>query len=80
MQLLKLCGNVVNVSTCQLVFFPMSLREKCPNTEFSGPYFPLFSPIAGKYGPQNYPYLNTFHAVRVLEDFASISINMSMCN
>ena len=35
---------------------------------FSGPYFPLFSPVTGKYGPQKYPYLNTFHAVGVLKD------------
>ena len=30
---------------------------------FSGPYFPVFSPNAGKYGPEKSPYLDTFHAV-----------------
>ena len=38
---------------------------------FSSPYFPvfrltyfsLFRPNAGKYGPENYLYLDTFHAV-----------------
>ena len=38
---------------------------------FSGPYFPVFlvrilsvfSPNAGKYGPEKTPYLDTFHAV-----------------
>ena len=44
---------------------------------FSGPYFPafglnaeryevslVFSPNAGKYGPEKTPYLDTFHAVK----------------
>ena len=31
---------------------------------FSEPYFPsVFSPNAGKYGPEKTPYLDTFHAV-----------------
>ena len=30
---------------------------------FSGPYFFVFSPNTGKYGPENTPYLDTFHAV-----------------
>ena len=39
-------------------------REKCPNTEFfSGPYFPVFRPNTGKYGPEKLPYLDTFHEV-----------------
>ena len=29
----------------------------------SGPYFSVFSPNAGKYGPEVTPYLDTFHAV-----------------
>ena len=29
----------------------------------SGPYFPVFSPNTGKYGPEKTPYLDTFHAV-----------------
>ena len=41
-----------------------SLHEKCPNTEFfSGPYFPVFNPNTGKYGPEKSPYLDTFHSV-----------------
>ena len=41
---------------------------------FPGPYFPafglnpvylsVFSPNAGKYGPEKTPYLNNFHAVK----------------
>ena len=30
---------------------------------FSGPYFPVFSPNTGKYGPEKSPYLDTFHEV-----------------
>ena len=30
---------------------------------FSGPYFPVFSQNTGKYGPEETPYLDTFHAV-----------------
>ena len=33
---------------------------------FAGPYFPVFSPNAGKYGPEKTPYLVTFHAVMVI--------------
>ena len=29
----------------------------------SGPYFPVFSPNTGKYGPEITPCLDTFHAV-----------------
>ena len=54
--------------------YTLSLREKCPDMEFfSGPYFPafglnteylpVFSPNAGKYGPEKTPPLDTFHAV-----------------
>ena len=32
---------------------------------YSGPYFPAFSPNAGKYGPEITPYLDTFHAVLI---------------
>ena len=32
---------------------------------FSGPYFPVFNPNTGKYGPEITPYLDTFHAVMV---------------
>ena len=59
---------------------------KCPNTEFSlvcifphsdwirryTPYLSVFSPNAGKYGPEKTPYLDTFHAVNLA--FAIITI------
>ena len=50
----------------------ISLREKCPNTEFSRirseygeirSYLSIFSPNAGKSGPEKTPYLDTFHAL-----------------
>ena len=34
--------------------------------DFSGPYFPVFSPNTGKYRPEKTPYLDTFHAVNML--------------
>ena len=36
-----------------------TLREKCPNTEFS---WSVFSPNTGKYGPEKTLYLDNFHA------------------
>ena len=56
-----------------------SLREMCPNTEFflvrvfshsdwirkDTKYLSVFSPNAGKYGPEKTPYLDIFHAVSV---------------
>ena len=55
----------------------MTLGEKCPNTEFflvrffphseciprDTPYLSVFSPNEGQYGPEETPYLDTFHAV-----------------
>ena len=32
---------------------------------FSGPYFSVFSPNTGKYGPEKTLYLDTFHAVKL---------------
>ena len=33
----------------------LTLRQKCPNTEF---FWSVFSPNTGQYGPENIPYLN----------------------
>ena len=44
----------------------LTLHEKCPKYRvISGPYFPVFSPNTGKYGPEITPYSDTFHAVSV---------------
>ena len=56
-----------------------ALREMCPHTEFFlvrifphsdwirryTKYFSVFSPNAGKYGPEKTPFFDTFHAVRI---------------
>ena len=39
---------------------------------FSGPYFPVFCPNAGKYEPKKTPYLDTFYAVFVFINFLDI--------
>ena len=34
--------NVLDEISNLVLFETNALREKCPNTEFSGPYFPIF--------------------------------------
>ena len=69
----------VKLKFCRSIIFYMvaSLREKWPNTEFflvrifqysdwirrDTPYRSVFSPNAGKGGPEKTPCLSTFHAV-----------------
>ena len=54
------------------------LREKCPNTKFLLEFFTylsVFSPNAGKYGPEKTPYLDTFHTVSTYNNiFVTIMI------
>ena len=73
------------------VFFFKQLRSDCTKKElfykgftawnvskygaFSGPYFPVFSPNTGKYGPEKTAYLDTFHAV-----FLVVNVNKSSEN
>ena len=47
----------------------------------SSPYFPVFNPNTGKYGPEIIPYLDTFHAVTILGTLWRIGIlyNISCC-
>ena len=53
---------------------------------FSGPYFPVvglntevFGLKTGKYGPEKAPYLDTFHAVSILQILATgFSIKISI--
>ena len=44
----------------------------------SGPYFPVFSQNAGKYGPEKTPYLDTFHAVTKLNPILQIHIYVAI--
>ena len=41
---------------------------------FSGPYFTVFSPNAGKCGPEKTSYLDTFHTVKAFYKFVRFSI------
>ena len=45
---------------------------------FFGPYFPVFSPNAEKYGPEKTLYLDTFHAV--YKKFGMFVLNHSVLN
>ena len=69
-----------------------SLREKYPNTEFflvlifphsdgirkDTEYLSVFSPNAGKYGPEKSPYLDTFHAVYCKQRSRFISKHLTL--
>ena len=69
-----------------------SLREKCPKAEFFlvrifphsdwirrfTPLISVFSPNAGKYGPEKTPYFNTFHVVEILVKWSSKMINVDI--
>ena len=37
----------------------------------SGPYFPVFNPNTGKYGPEITPHLDTFHTVHISQSLKS---------
>ena len=50
--------------------------------DFSGPYFTVFNPNTGKYGPEKTLYLGTFHAVQgfyfpCLDDFRPKNSNQN---
>ena len=48
----------------------------CKYGVISGPYFPVFSPNTGKYGPEITRYLDAFYAVK--ENFVDINDNESL--
>ena len=47
----------------------MSLREKCPNTEFFLVRILRIWTNTGKYGPEKIPYLDIFRAVTNTSDY-----------
>ena len=54
---------------------------------FSGPYFPVFNPNTGQYGPEITPYLDTFQAVMVYMVYSftisrnfEVSLNIKLLN
>ena len=73
----------------------LTLREKCPNTELfltrilphsdwirrDTSYLSVFSPNAGKYGPEITPHLDTFQAVNILRkislQFQNLKLSIS---
>ena len=72
-----------------------SLHEKSPNAEFflvrifphsdwiqrDNPYLSVFSPNAGKCGPEKTPYLDTFHTVDGLKrDIQIDDLVQGKCN
>ena len=69
----------------------LALREMCPNTEFflvrifphsdwsrrDTEYLSIFSPSAGKYGPEKAPHLDTFHTVwSITRWYASVTTTL----
>ena len=49
--------------TCEELSKPYTAWKVSKYGVISSPYFPVFSPNTGKYGPEITPYLDTFHAV-----------------
>ena len=45
--------------------FDINHCVKSVQTDFSGPYFPVFSPNAAKYGPERTPHLDIFRAANI---------------
>ena len=52
----------------ELFFWINLFHATGPHGVISGPYFPVFSPNTGKYGPETIPYLDTFHATGLFLD------------
>ena len=52
-----------------------TVRKVSKYEVFSGPYFPVFSPNTGKYGPEKPPYLDTFHAA-IKDRLDQVSFNL----
>ena len=45
----------------------------------SGPYFPVYSPNTGKYGPEITPYLDAFHNSESIKRLINKNANVSKC-
>ena len=56
----------------------LALRGKCPNTDFSGPYFAVIIPNTGKCGPKRSLRLDTFYAVLTLRKYLSRDLPTKM--
>ena len=60
----------------ELFFWINLFHATGPHGVISGPYFPVFSPNTGKYGPETIPYLDTFHATGLFLDPLKTSKNL----
>ena len=50
----------------------------CKYAVISGPYFPVFSPNTGKYGPEITAYLDTFHAEITVKISYTLLLNFAV--
>ena len=48
------------------LIYKVKMRMSMYHGVFSGPYFFVFSPNTGKYGPEKTTYLDTFHTVYLI--------------
>ena len=62
------CFSVNLAKFLRTPFFTEHLRWLLLYGVSSGPYFSVFSPNTGKYGPEKTPYLDTFHEVQIAID------------
>ena len=53
----------VNNKNTRTMLITSTLTFTCSNSTIVTPYLSVFSPNAGKYGPEKTRYLDTFHAV-----------------
>ena len=60
----------------ELFFWINPFHATGPHGVISGPYFPVFSPNTGKYGPETIPYLDIFHATGLFLDPLKTSKNL----
>ena len=63
---LHISHDPFHTSHFSLVLIPDTEWKVSKYEVISGPYFPVFSPNAGKYGPEMSPYLDTFNEVKGL--------------
>ena len=59
-----LCLNVVDTKAWFSQVLINTVRKMSKSGSFSSPYFTVFSPNTGKYGPGKNSYLDTFHTVK----------------
>ena len=63
-------------SFCMSIYLSIShcIKRGTKGEELHSVYLSVFSQNAGKYGPEKTPYLDTFHAVTVLEQYIIVGM------